>query len=418
MEVGLEKKIDDLGRTFEEFKDSQDESFKLAAKGIVDAMLEEKIDKMNEAMSSLQSDVTNFKSADERVDEMEALLNRLGMSGGGAGGSAVLTAEAQEYKDLFNRYLRKGGDDSPPEELARKALLSTDNDPEQGWTVLPELDAEIARVQATFSAMRSVARVIPISSKQYEKLVNIGGGASGWVGEKASRTKTANSVLSKIIIEAMELYAMPAATQTLLDDSFVNIEMWLAEENGILFSEDEGSAFVVGDGVQKPRGFLDYDTIANASYTWGNIGFITTGANGGFNATNPGNSLIDTVYALRASYRVNGQWIMNGLTQAAVRKIRDDDKQFQWAPGLAAGQPATLLGYPVNEDENMPDIATNSLSIAFGDWMRGYTIADRVGVRVLRDPYTDKPNVLFYTTKRVGGGVTNFEAIKLIKFAA
>ena len=211
---------------------------------------------------------------------------------------------------------------------------------------------------------------------------------------------------------------MPAATQTLLDDSQVDIEQWLADEVQIVFAEQEGAAFVNGDGTNKPTGFLHYTAVADASWSWGNLGYIASGADGAFASSNPADALINLAYAPKQGYRANGRWVMNRKTESTVRKFKDTTGNYIWQPGLSAEQPATLFGYPVTEAEDMPDIASNSLSIAFGDFTRGYLVVDRVGVRVLRDPYSAKPYVLFYTTKRVGGGVQNFEAIKLMKFAA
>ena len=210
---------------------------------------------------------------------------------------------------------------------------------------------------------------------------------------------------------------MPAATQTLLDDAVVNIDDWLAGEVETAFAEQEGVAFVTGNGVSRPRGFLSYDAVANAAFVPGKLGFVTTGAAGAFPATNPADVLFDLVYALRAGYRQNAGFVMSRRTQSTIRKFKDSDGNYLWQPPLAADRAATLIGFPVTEAEAMPDLDTGSLSIAFGDFRRGYLVVDRIGLRVLRDPYSAKPYVLFYTTKRVGGGVQDFDAIKLLKFA-
>ena len=188
------------------------------------------------------------------------------------------------------------------------------------------------------------------------------------------------------------------------------------------FAEQEGTAFVTGNGTAKPKGFLDYTKVDNASWSWGNIGFIKTGVNGAFataSATvNPADKLIDLVYAVKAGYRGNGTFVFNRATQAVIRKMKDAEGDYVWQPATKAGEPSMLMGYPVAESEDMPVLATDSYSVAFGDFRRGYLIVDRVGIRILRDPYSQKPYVLFYTTKRVGGGVQDFDAIKLLKFAA
>jgi HK97 family phage major capsid protein len=216
----------------------------------------------------------------------------------------------------------------------------------------------------------------------------------------------------------MELYAMPAATATLLEDSAVNIDEWLAGEVEQVFGQQEGAAFVNGDGTNKPKGFLQYTTIAESSWAWTKIGYVATGTTGAFDADEPIDAIIDLVYALKAGYRQNGVFVMNRKTQAAVRKLKDADGQYLWAPPTQQNGRASLLTYPVVEAEEMPDIAANAFAIAFGDFGRGYLVVDRQGVRVLRDPFSAKPYVLFYTTKRVGGGVQDFDAIKLLKFAA
>jgi HK97 family phage major capsid protein len=244
------------------------------------------------------------------------------------------------------------------------------------------------------------------------------GMATGWVAETASRTQTNTATLAELSFPTMELYAMPAATQALLDDAAVDVESWIASEVDIAFAEQEGTAFISGDGTNKPKGILAYTTIANASWTWGNIGFVASGAAGAFAATSPLDVLIDTVYALKAGHRQNGAFLMNRKTQSTMRRFKDDNGNYLWRPPASAGEPASLMGFPLVESEDMPDVAAGSLSIAFGDFRAGYLIVDRIGVRILRDPFSAKPYVLFYTTKRVGGGVQDFEAIKLIKFAA
>jgi HK97 family phage major capsid protein len=215
----------------------------------------------------------------------------------------------------------------------------------------------------------------------------------------------------------MELYAMPAATQSLLDDAVVDLDAWLSSEVETAFAEQEGIAFVSGNGASRPRGFLSYDAVANTAWGPGKLGFVAAGAAGAFPSSNPGDVLFDLVYGLRAGYRQNAGFVMNRRTQSAIRKFKDAEGNYLWQPPLAAGRAATLIGFPVTEAEAMPDLGKDSLSVAFGDFRRGYLVVDRTGIRVLRDPYSAKPFVLFYTTKRVGGGVQDFHAIKLLKFS-
>ena len=211
---------------------------------------------------------------------------------------------------------------------------------------------------------------------------------------------------------------MPAATAALLDDAVVDLDQWISGEVEAAFAEQEGAAFVTGDGANKPRGFLDYTQVADASWAWGKLGYVPTGVSGALPAEDPSDVLIDTIYALKAGYRQNASWVMNRKTQASIRKLKDGDGNYMWQPPASPGSRAMLMGFPLVEAEDMPDIAADATPIAFGDFRRGYMVVDRTGVRVLRDPYSEKPYVLFYTTKRVGGGVQDFDAIKLLKFAA
>jgi HK97 family phage major capsid protein len=184
------------------------------------------------------------------------------------------------------------------------------------------------------------------------------------------------------------------------------------------FAEQEGTAFVTGNGTNKPRGFLDYTKVADGSWTWGNMGYVATGAVGAFPASDASDVLVDLVYTLKAGYRQNAHFVMNRSTQAAVRKLKDGDNTYVWQPPATPGERAMVMGFAIVEAEDMPDIGSDAAAIAFGDFRRGYLIVDRAGVRVLRDPYSSKPYVLFYTTKRVGGGVQDFDAIKLLVFSA
>jgi HK97 family phage major capsid protein len=268
------------------------------------------------------------------------------------------------------------------------------------------------------SPIRSIAGRRTISANVYKKPFMTSGPVVGWVGETDARSQTTSPVLDQLSFPAMELYAMPAATQTLLEDAAVNLDEWLAAEVEQAFAVQEGAAFVTGDGVNKPKGFLSYPTIANGSWAWGDIGYLATGSAGAFPASDPSDVLIDLIYALKAGYRQNAVFVMNRKTQAAVRKFKDAQGDYLWLPPAQAGGRASLMTFPVVEAEDMPDVAANSLSVAFGDFGRGYLVVDRAGVTVLRDPFSAKPYVLFYTTKRVGGGVQDFDAIKLLKFAA
>ena len=260
------------------------------------------------------------------------------------------------------------------------------------------------------SPMRQIASVRQTTAGVYRKPVSLGIGAA-WAGETAGRTQSTTAGLSLLEFPAGELYAMPAATQTLLNDSYADVDEWLADEVEAAFSIQESTAFVSGDGDGKPRGFLDYEVVAEASHVWGKIGSVA----GDFTEADAGDQIIDLIQTPKSQFRSNGRFVMNRRTVAAVRKLKDGDGRYLWRPG-GNGEAQTIFGYPVTELEDMPDIATGKAAMAFGDFRRGYLIVDRQGSQVLRDPYSAKPYVLFYTTKRVGGGVQNFDAIKAMVF--
>jgi HK97 family phage major capsid protein len=264
--------------------------------------------------------------------------------------------------------------------------------------------------------MRAYASVQVISSDALEGLFDLNEASSGWVAETDTRAVTNTPQLGKWRIPVHELYAKPSATQKLLDDASINMEAWLASKVAEKFARDESTAFVTGNGVARPRGFLTY---ANGTTLPGTIEQVKTTVNGAFAAApSGGDVLFNALYGLKAQYRANATWFMNRTTTALVRKLKDSDSAYLWTPGIAAGQPASLLGYPTASFEDMPSPATGTLSIAVGDMREAYQIVDRIGIRTLRDPYSNKPYVEFYTTKRVGGDVVNFEALKLIDFSA
>ncbi len=393
---------DDLRVTFEDFKAANDERLKALERKRADVLLEEKVDRINAALD-LQT---------RRMDELALRQARPALEGRGR---LVSDASAREHKSAFDAYVR-AGEAGGLRALETKAM-SAGSDADGGYLVPPELEHEIGRRLAAISPIRAIAAVREISGSVYKKPFMTAGPAAGWVGETDARTQTTSPTLDALSFPAMELYAMPAATASLLDDSAVNIDEWIASEVELTFATQEGAAFVNGDGSNKPKGFLQSDTVANGSWAWGKLGYVASGGASGFAASHPSDALVDLIYALKAGYRQNGVFVMNRKTQAAIRKFKDAGGGYLWQPPAQAGGRASLMTFPLVEAEDMPDIAANSLSIAFGDFLRGYLIVDRTGVRVLRDPYSAKPYVLFYTTKRVGGGVQDFDAIKLMKFA-
>lgn len=395
--------VDNLARGFEAFKAANDQRLnEIKTSGSADVLLEQKVDRINADLSA-----------------MSRAVDGLVMAGGRPGLGGTYNPDAAEHKQAFyQRFIRKGLEDG----LARleAKALSIGTDTEGGYAVPEELDRTIDRLLAKVSPVRRVAKVIEIGSSQYKKLINTGGTTSGWVGEEDARAETAAPSFAEVAPPLGEIYANPAATQAMLDDAFFNVEDWLAEELATEFAEQEGAAFISGDGSNKPKGFLSYtnSSAADSARAFGVLQYVPTGADAAFAASDPSDALVDLVYALRAPYRDKAVFMMNTNILADIRKFKDTEGTYLWRPGLDAGQPATLMGYPVEEAADMPDAASGSLSVAFGNFERGYTVTDRMGTRILRDPFTNKPYVHFYTTKRVGGGVVNSEAIKLLKFAA
>lgn len=394
--------VADLNRAFSVFRETNDERLaQIEARMSVDVVTEDKLARIDRALDETKS----------RLDRLALDLARPRLSGANQEDD-----EAREHKSAFVHYMRSG-EAAGLKALEAKAMSRTSG-PDGGYLVPGPAEREIIRRLARLSPIRAIATVREISAQSLRRAYSLSGPAAGWVAEADPRPQTANQQIADMNFPAMELYAMPAATQTLLDDAAVDIEQWVADEVQVVFAEQEGAAFVNGDGVNKPKGFLTYTTVADASWSWNNIGYVPTGAAGAFAATNPSDALFNLIYALRAGYRQNARFVMGRRAQSLVRQFKLTTGDYIWAPPVNADGAATLMNFPISEAEDMPDPAANSLSIAFGDFERGYLVVDRIGVRVLRDPYSAKPYVLFYTTKRVGGGVQNFEAIKLLKFAA
>ncbi len=395
--------FDGFMRAFEAFKDTNDERLaQLERRMAVDAVTADKLDRLDRALDAHK----------RIVDELALKSQRPHL-----GGPAARAGVSLQHKAAFDAYVRKG-EAGPLRELEAKAL-SVGTGTDGGYLVPDEIERAVNRAVRDVSPIRAIAGIRQVSGSVYRKPFAVTGAESGWVAETAARPETDTptlAALSEMSFPTMELYAMPAATQALLDDAAVNIDEWIAEEVRDSFAQQEGTAFVTGNGTAKPKGFLDYTKVAQGSWAWGSIGFINTGVDGAFPASAPGDKLIDLVYAVKSGYRANGTFVFNRATQAVIRKMKDGEGNYLWQPAAKAGDASTLMGFPVAESEDMPNIAADSYSVAFGDFRRGYLIVDRVGIRVLRDPYSQKPYVLFYTTKRVGGGVQDFDAIKLLKF--
>lgn len=424
----LAKAVEGVKTGFEAFKEANDQRIKeIEAKGAADPLLEEKLAKIERDMDAKQAKLDQFELAMKRqsrtvVDEkgneidLDAKAAKWANMVARSRGTRVEDFGAKQldaYKQAFDTFLRKGDEIIGADE---KKALSVGTDPDGGYVVHPDMSGAIVTKVFETSPMRAYASIQVISTDALEGLYDLEESASGWVSETDARSETGTPQLGKWRIPVHELYAKPKATQKILDDAEINMEAWLANKVSEKFARDEAAAFVNGSGVNKPRGFLTYP---DGTTLPGTIERINTGANGAFAAApNGGDALIDALYGLKAQYRANATWFMNRATTKLARKLKDSDGAYLWSPGIAAGQPASLLGYPIAAFEDMPNPATGSLSIAVGDMRAAYQIVDRVGIRTLRDPYSAKPYVEFYTTKRVGGDVINFEAIKLIEFSA
>lgn len=386
-----EATLGELMSAFEEFKRTNDGRLKeLEKRGAADALTEDKLGRLNQAL-----------------DGAKAAMDRLALDRARPALEAGRPDLGDEYKDAFSAYVKRG------EEKA----LSIGSNPDGGYLVPAETESEILTKLTAVSPIRAIASVRNVSAAVYKKPVTLTGPAVGWVAETAARPQTTSQTIDAIDFATAELYAMPAATSAFLDDAAVDVGQWIADEVNTAFAEQETAAFVNGNGTNKPKGFLQQTLAAEASWTWGKIGYLGTGVSGAWPAGDASDVLVDLVYTLKAGYRQNASWVMNRKTQASVRKLKDGEGNYLWSPGVGAGSKATLMGFDLVEAEDMPDIGAAATPIAFGDFKRGYLVVDRMGVNVLRDPYSAKPYVLFYTTKRVGGGVQDFDAIKLLKFA-
>lgn len=387
-----------LGNAWEQFKQVNNQRLsEIERKGAADPLHMEQLSKINQALD-------NYK---RRVDALETAGSRPGRELAEVGYKG-LDGHVSEYRKAFNNYLRKGMDGGL-EELHTKAL-SVGSDPDGGYLVTPTMSGRITKLIEEASPLRALASIETISSDSLEIIEDADSAVSGWTTETGSVSDTTTPQVGKKVISVHELYAQPKATQKLVDDSAIDIESWIAEKVAASFARQESDAFINGNGTAKPRGILTY----TAGTDWGKIEQIESGSNGAVTA----DSLVELYYSLKEGYASRGTFLMNRSVLQSVRLLKESTTgQYLWQPGLAAGTPDTLLGVPVATSSDMPVATTGSLSVALADFSSAYLIVDRVGVRTLRDPYTDKPFVKFYTTKRVGGDVVNFEAIKLLKLS-
>ncbi|WGH78355.1 phage major capsid protein [Jannaschia ovalis] len=374
------------------------------------------VGEVTEALAGLVSDFKGFRQKiTERMQQQE---ERLTMSYK----SQRPPLETQErdgapHQKAMDVYLRSGDDDGLRALTLEGKAMSTAVSAEGGYLVDPQTAETVKAVLTGAASIRAIASVVNVEATSFDVLVDRTEMGAGWATETGAATETDTPIFDRISIPLHELSAMPKASQRLLDDAAFDIEGWLAGRIADKFATAEAAAFIGGDGLDKPKGFLSYGHVAEVDWVWGQLGYVASGSEGDFTPNTATDVIVDLVYALGAKYRANASFVMNSKTAGAVRKMKDADGRFLWTDSLAAGQPAQLMGYPVLIAEDMPDIGVGQTAIAFGDFAAGYTVAERPDLRVLRDPFSAKPHVLFYATKRVGGDVTDFAAIKLLKFS-
>ena len=371
--------------------------------------------RVGSALAGLVGDIKGLRAdLTAKLTQQEERLNMLDRKTALAGARPALSTAAEiepPHQKAFNAYVRSGDDDGLRHlELEGKAMNTAVNS-DGGYLVDPKTSETVQSVLASSASIRAIANVVQVEASSFDVLIDQNDTGAGWANEVDPTSETGTPTVERISIPLYELNAMPKASQRLLDDAAFDIEAWLAGRIADKFTRAEAQAFVSGDGIDKPRGFLTAPTVDDAVWAWGNLGTVATGVDGDLG---DGDAIIDLVYALGAQYRAKGTFVMNSKTAGALRKLKDADGRHLWSDRLAAGEPARLLGYPVLIAEDMPDIGSATTPIAFGDFSAGYTIAERPDLRVLRDPFSAKPHVLFYATKRIGGDVTDFAAIKLL----
>lgn len=424
------KAYDELQKTVTELKAANDGG---KAIGDLTAKVElltkscDKFDEMKEAFDELQKKAnrpqtdSEFKAANELTAETKGFniaLRAEYQAKGKAFPGELSTDAYKQYKSGFLKMVSGVSiDDLSSDE--RKAM-SAGSDPDGGY-LLPQstVGATLSKIYEQ-TVMRQLANVQTISTNDIEGIIDNDEASAGWVSELGSRSDTATPTVGKWRIEAHEMYAMPKISQRILDDAATDVEAWLSNKVADKFARVEGAAFWTGTGVGQPKGLAAYTTAATSDDTraWGQFEHIKTGANGAFHTTKA-DPLQELIGAFKSQYLQNASFCMRRELRTDIRKMKEaTSDRYLWEPSLQAGAPDRLLGYPVYIDQYMPAKATDSLSLAFGDFKQAYTIVDRMGIRTLRDPFTAKPYVVFYSTKRTGGGAQNTEALKFLKLSA
>lgn len=391
--------LNDLHKTFHEFKTVQDDRLnQLESTGQVPMDLDDKIARIEWALQETEQKLQKLQAANLRPQ------------------IPTPAEDSHEMNETFSTYLRKG-QFSPWDQKA----LSTDPDAEGGYVVPDGIDYTLRQILQQQSVLRRLASVRQISTGSLELLIDKEMADAGWVDEKDDRPETDTPELESLRILTHEMYAKPRATQRLLDDANINVEEWICQKIAQKMTTMENEAFLHGDGTSQPQGILSYETDEGNNVEWGELEELKTGADGAFQEGAAVESLICTFHSLKTQYLQGACWLMPRSAQARIRSLKDPNTGlYLWQPALSEGSCSTLLGHPVHLCDAMPslDPGTASKSILFGNFKEGYQIVDRQSTRVLRDPYSAKPFVEFYTTRRVGGAVVNFEALKVLNFAA
>lgn len=405
--------VEAMNREWGEFRAAHEEKITGINKKFDDVVTTEKMERVEARISDL---VTALDDANSRMAAMSV--------GAGGGDTTELSAEDREYQAKFCDWFRDGDGENALKAMVREgnisAAYSVGSDPDGGLTAPVEWDRTITDQRVEVSPMRRFATVQNVTGAGFKRLYNVHGTETGWVGETDPRPETATSKLREYAFSFGEIYANPAATQTILEDSAIDIAAWLSDEVNIEFARQEGTSFVSGNGVKKPKGFLMYDATAEAAlpvenrHPLGPVQEIITGVAADITA----DGIIDLVYGLPEDRSVGAALFGNRKTHAKIRKMKDGQGNYLWQPPFQAGQPAQVLGNAFNELAGMPDVAANSIPLVYGNMAEAYRIFDRVGMSILRDPYTKKPYVLFYTRKRVGGGMWNPEWLRYHRVAA
>lgn len=398
----IKQLIQKQGEAWEEFKHTNDARLKaIEANGHAPAELTEKLDKINASMAQIRADMTEIEKKAGRP---------------AAGGGDELNADQVAHKKAFGNYLRKGRDEGLAD-LQTKAM-NGGSDPDGGFLILPEMDLAIERIAPTISAMYRLADVVTIGTSKWSKMMKTSGMAMRRVADGGTGGETTEPKYAKVEIEVFSAEVEPWVFNETLEDAFVNLEADLADEAAIGFAEGAGVEFITGNGVGKARGITAYNNVANASYSWGNVGYIASGKSAAFASVAPADKLIDLQHSLKAQYRPGAVFLTNDATLGVIRQMKDGSGSYYlWQPDPAGTFGGRLLGHPVEIDDNLAAIAAGSFSLAFANLKRGYKIINRSGTTLIRDNITAKGTTKFNFRRRFGGGIYNFEAIKLMKFA-